>query len=47
MHTHLPKLADAHAIRYDSDAETVALTDAGEHLLRCVDAMERELGGCS
>lgn len=44
-HTHLPKLADGRAIRYDADSERVTLTDDGERLLGCVEAMERELCG--
>lgn len=44
-HTHLPKLADERAIRYDADAETVAITGVGERLLDCLDAMERGLVG--
>lgn len=42
-HVHLPKLADENAIRYDRDAETVAITKDGEWLLQCLDALERRL----
>lgn len=44
-HVHLPKLADANAIRYDPDAGTVAITEDGERVLQCLDALERRLGG--
>lgn len=44
-HLHLPKLSDEGAVRYDADAATVAMTEAGTRLLRCLDALERRLGG--
>lgn len=44
-HVHLPMLADANAIRYDAERETVAITEAGERVLQCLDAMEREFAG--
>lgn len=42
-HVHLPKLADENAIRYDVDAGTVAITEYGERLLLCLDAVESAL----
>ena len=42
-HLHLPKLADENSIRYDTDSETVAITERGTRLLRCLDDLERGL----
>lgn len=44
-HVHLPKLADANAISYDPDAGTIAITEDGERVLQCLDALERRLAG--
>jgi hypothetical protein len=42
-HLHLPKLADENAIRYDTGTETVELTEDGERVLQCLDAIEHRL----
>jgi hypothetical protein len=40
-HVHLPKLADVDAIRYDADAGTVAITEAGRRMHRFLDGVGR------
>lgn len=39
-HSHVPKLADAGAVAFDIDANTVALTERGEELLARADDLE-------
>ncbi|MGM0591510.1 MAG: DUF7344 domain-containing protein [Halobacteriota archaeon] len=39
-HTHLPKLADRNAIRYDAESGRASITAHGEKLVGCLDAIE-------
>jgi hypothetical protein len=43
QHIYLPKLAAENAIQYDTDRETVTITQSGRRLLACLDGIERQV----
>lgn len=42
-HCHLPKLADAGAVRYDLDDATIAITERGRRMAAFLDDVERTI----